>query len=633
MRRDKQRLELTWFNKDQVLIPSEVGRYGYTWVSPFDPRYCETHTLVMDDYVTGYRAEKEPGTVYSDRADLPPTTDNLLVHGESGDLLEALTRLPELAEKYLGKVRCIALDPPFNTQNFFVHYEDNLEHSIWLTMMRDRLHHVRRLLSDDGTVWIHLDEVESHRMRLLLDEVFGAENFIAEIAVEINPKGRQLGDGLARSTDSLVAYAKSPAVALTTGDAASVNLEDFPRVTEDGVPFRYLPLRNTNKKFNPDTAKTMYFPLYGDADTGRVASTPFAGSEEIWPVFGDGSPAVWRWSAAKVDAQSNELRARTVGGRLGKRLDVSQIDTAGQDRTKKFKTVWLSDDIGSSDSAKNEIEALFPDVPVFSTPKPEKLLERILYIATDPGDIVVDVFGGSGTTAAVAHKMGRRWVTCELIADTFDTFTRPRLEKVVRGEDPGGASISKGIRVDATADGLPKEMKPDEAAQLTTLLNKAIRHVPAWKNDAVVKAIKSGIKTRKNTIVNWRGGGGFQIAHLSPACFDFDTDAGVVVLTDDAQGATLTKAVAAHLGYRLTPEDPVFDGVKGMSQLVVTRTPLTADLVVELAGNLDDAERLTVAATVVLDGAREALRKAVPGSRVVHVPDDLFPSASERLQR
>lgn len=137
----QQRLELTWYNKDMALIPTETGRYGYMWVHPSDPRYCETHTLVFDDYVHGSQSPKSDDFAYSDRADLEPQSDNLLILGESGDVLEALTRVPELAAKYNGKVKLVYIDPPFNTAKAFASYEDNLEHSVWLTMMRDRLIH------------------------------------------------------------------------------------------------------------------------------------------------------------------------------------------------------------------------------------------------------------------------------------------------------------------------------------------------------------------------------------------------------------------------------------------------------------------------------------------------------------
>ena len=205
----KQRLELTWYNKDMALIPTEVGKYGYTWVDPSDPRYCETHTLVMDEYVQGKQTPKSDGFEYSERADLTPQDDNLLILGESGDVLEALTRVPELADKYVGKVKLIYIDPPFNTAQTFASYEDNLEHSIWLTMMRDRLLHMRKLLSDDGSIWVHLDDVENHRMRLLMDEIFGSQSFIGDVQWQKSDTLRNDSGGFSRDLDSIVGYSKS----------------------------------------------------------------------------------------------------------------------------------------------------------------------------------------------------------------------------------------------------------------------------------------------------------------------------------------------------------------------------------------------------------------------------------------
>lgn len=203
-----QRLELTWFNKDQALIPATTGDYDYVWVSPSDPRYCETHTLEITDHVVGTQAPKEDGITYSERADLPPTDDNLLILGESGDVLEALTRVPELADKYAGQVKCIYIDPPFNTAQTFVHYADNLQHSVWLTMMRDRLQHMHTLLADEGSIWVHLDDVENHRMRVLLDEVFGPENFVAEVVWQKLYARKSNNDDFSSNHDTIIVYSK-----------------------------------------------------------------------------------------------------------------------------------------------------------------------------------------------------------------------------------------------------------------------------------------------------------------------------------------------------------------------------------------------------------------------------------------
>ena len=628
--RNSQRLELTWFNKDKALIPSARGRYGYDWVDPRDPRYCEVHTLVEVGAVEGAREEELSGQTYSPTSRLAPTVDNLLICGESGDVLEALHHVPELAEKYVGKVKLCAIDPPFNTLNLFRDYDDGLEHSIWLTLMRDRLIHIKKLLSPDGTIWVHLDDSENHRMRSLLDEVFGAEQFVAELAVEMNPKGRQLGDGLARSHDTIYVYARTQDVRLNSGDASQVDLSDFPHRTGDGVPFRFLPLRNTNKKFNPQTARTMYFPLYGCAKTGKVATQTFPGAVEVWPVFGDGSPAVWRWSPPKVDAQSDELRARMVRGHLGRRLDIFQIDTAGEDRIKKFKTIWPSREVGSSDSALNEIKALFPGIDAFATPKPEKLLERIIHIATDPGDIVLDVFAGSGTTAAVAHKMGRRWVTAELLEKTISTFTLPRLTKVVRGEDPGGITSAPGERVDASEDGLPEGLTPEEAQKLTSLLNKAVRGEAKLKTDPALRQVKALVKTKTSPgQINWRGGGGFRVMKLSDDVFTYDPSRQLVMLTDAAHGDTLIASIAANLGFYRTPDAHPFHGRKGKMRLVVMEGAVTEQVVDDVLAHLPAGERVTIAALSVPDGVRKYLRERSRGSVIKHVPDDLFSFAGD----
>lgn len=207
----RQKLELTWFNKDKALIPTETGKYGYTWVDVNDPRYCETYYLDVYQTVNAVQLPKEDGTTYSERADLPLQDDNLLILGESGDVLEALTREPSLRDKYVGKVKCVYIDPPFNTAQTFANYEDNLEHSVWLTRMRDRLVHLRSLLSDDGSIWVHLDDVENHRMRLLMDEVFGAENFVAELVWQNGVHVRNDSSTFSSDHDVVLVYSKSDA--------------------------------------------------------------------------------------------------------------------------------------------------------------------------------------------------------------------------------------------------------------------------------------------------------------------------------------------------------------------------------------------------------------------------------------
>lgn len=607
-----QRLQLTWYNKDKALIPTEAGKYGYTWVDPSDPRYCETHTLIFDDYVQGAQTPKSDEFEYSERADLQPQDDNLLILGESGNVLEALTRVPELAEKYVGKVKLIYIDPPFNTAQTFANYEDNLEHSVWLTMMRDRLLHMKKLLADDGSIWVHLDDVENHRMRVLLDEVFGSGNFIAQISWE-KVAGRDNRSIMSKTCDLITVYAKQKDTwrthrnLLLRGAGASgaiyANPDDDPRGpwTSDNFTAQFNPAENPRE----NQRYTLITPA------GKSFSPP-AGS-------------VWRFTQDRFEQLIADNRVWFgPDGQNAPRLKrfLSEV----QDGLVP-KTLWTQLEVGTNDSAKKETKQLLSGADVFSTPKPERLLERIIHIGSNPGDIVLDVFAGSGTTAAVAQKMGRRWVTCELLESTFTTFTRPRLEKVVRDQDPGGITRTKGERVDATEEGLPDGVSPEDAAKFTSVLNKLIADDPEAKKDPQVKALKTAAKTKRTKeVVNWRGGGGFHVAHLSPACFDYDPGLDRVMLTAEATGQVLIDSVAANLGFTLlhADDDYIFDGRRGNALLKVVEGVATIELVDSLTSHLQPGETIVLAATAVMDGVRQHLRRAVKGSRVVALPDDIF---------
>lgn len=654
-----QRLQLTWYNKDKALIPTETGKYGYTWVDPSDPRYCETHTLVLEDYVQGAQTPKSDKFTYSERADLEPQDDNLLILGESGDVLEALTRVPELAEKYVGKVKLVYIDPPFNTAQTFASYEDNLEHSIWLTMMRDRLIHLKKLLSEDGSIWVHLDYAENHRMRLLLDEVFSGTNFVAEFVWQKADSPRSDAKLASVDQDVILVYKKSE----------STNLNRMPRTAAENARFS-----NPDKDPNGIWWSGDRTAPHATDSSGRQVSAVYAikhplTGEKLYPAVG----RQWAFKKERIWAALNEYTEyREVAPDLEERsrradipmedlrADIFDLEPVNPESAKmatlqKIKkgewpeffvtetsfgrkayppkvgqpprTWWDNDQVGHNRGAKSEIKALFPGQNPFSTPKPERLLERIIHIGSNPGDIVLDVFAGSGTTAAVAQKMGRRWVTCELLESTFTTFTRPRLEKVVNDQDPGGITRTKGERVDATENGLPDGVSPEDAAKFTSVLNKLIADDPEAKKDARVKALKAAAKTRRTKeVVNWRGGGGFQVAHLSPACFDYDPALDRVMLTAAATGETLIESVAANLGFTLlhADDDYIFDARRGNALLKVVEGVATIEIVDWLASQIQPGETIVLAATTVMDGVRQHLRKLVKGSRVVALPDDVF---------
>lgn len=656
----KQLLELTWFNKDKALIPSKEGRYAYEWVDPKDPRYCETRALVVDEVVTGKQSPKGEDTQYSDRADLDPTEDNLLILGESGDVLEALTRVPELREKYLGKVKCIYIDPPFNTAQTFANYEDNLEHSVWLTMMRDRLVHLRKLLSDDGSIWVHLDDVENHRMRVLMDEVFGSGNFVAEVVWEKTYSPRNDSKGIPAVTDTILVYSKSGGFfpnrlpRTEEMDARYKNPDNDTRGAwknaDSSAPGAATHLGMIYGIQHPITGEMTYpstgrcwpfsqekmleiFSGWGPYERGEITDKELENQQRVAgssvEARTDVPPLVMRdWSRNKVHAQKRYEEGNwpqfypTRGGTggFGRKTYLTDVDSG------RLATNLLPySEVGHTDTAAKEIRALFPGTSAFSTPKPERLLERIIHIATDPGDVVLDVFAGSGTTAAVAQKMGRRWVTCELVEDTFNRFTRPRLEKVINNEDQGGISIQKPERVDATEEGLPDGLSPEDAQKFNSALNKVLAANPELKTESVVKALKTATKTKNQKgVVNWRGGGGFAVAHLAPQCFDYVPELGLVTLTEAATGATLVNSVAANLNFSLTPDNRHFDGKRGSMFLKVVEGRLDQDKTEELLAHLNESEGVTLAATELEPGIRQFARTTDKPCQIVHIPNDIF---------
>ena len=359
--------------------------------------------------------------------------DNVFVEGDNLDVLASMQP---------GSVDMIYTDPPYNTGNNFA-YADSFRtdggglagrHDAWVAMMRPRLVAMRDVLAARGALYLSIDDNEAAHLRLLLDEVFGEANFLAQIVVNLNPKGRQLGRGFATSHEYLMVYARdAKQCVLDASSHDTVDAADFSLTTEDGRAFRHLPLRNTNKKFNPVTAPTLHFAVYGDPLTGQVATADFEGAVEVWPVFGDGRPAVWRWSRPRIDQRPDDLVCREINGRGGARVDVFQRDWLHRDggRRKKLRTIWLSEEVGSTDTAVAELKALVGHV--FESPKPTGLVRRIL--ATMPADsVVLDPFAGSGTTGhAVAMANAADGGTRTCISINSAEPTRPGSNAALAG--------------------------------------------------------------------------------------------------------------------------------------------------------------------------------------------------------
>lgn len=520
------RLELTWTNKDDRLVSRKDG--SYEWVPASDYRVAEVHLL------------HDAGTVGENPA------SNLLIRG---DALHALTSLGELAEyenQCLGKVKLAYLDPPFNTQQSFLQYDDALEHSVWLTMMRDRLEQVKRLLAPDGSVWVHCDDSEQAYLKVVMDELFGRENYVATVIWEKTDSPRMDAAYFSVRHDYILVYRASESFLL---NPLSVDEEDthFNKIDDDGKPYYLKPLRASAGQGSTREARpNLYFGI--KAPNGR----------RVYPKLPNGGDGRWRWGKDRVETDAHLIE--WVKGRSGWN-PYYRIYEPDQ-RTRPPETIWTHTEAGSTRTSAREIKDLLSGV-TFATPKPEKLLARIIEIGSEPGDLVLDCFLGSGTTAAVAHKLNRRWIGIEWSKDTVTNFVIPRLEKVIAGRDDGGVSEA----------------------------------------------------------VEWQGGGGFQILDVGASMFE--SDDGEVVLAEWATNGKLAEATAAQLHFALD-DDPPFCGRKGNHRLAVIDGLVSEDVVELLASRLDENEQLTLCGTSVDPNAIARLKKLRPGSRVKKIPASLL---------
>ena len=517
------RLELTWTNKHLRLIDQLDG--SYEWVEPSDWRVAEVRLL---------RDRETIGEVSFDeqRAD-----DNLVIQGDALAALRALTDLPEFADSYLGKVRLVYIDPPFNTGQTFDNYEDALEHSVWLTMFRDRLLQIKRLLAPNGSVWVHLDDAEAHRARCVMDEVFGPGNFVANVIWRRRNDPRNTARFVSGDHDTVLVYAR---------DLNSLEMNELPRTAKMNSAY-------TNPDDDPrgpwrrgDLAARNYYSkgLYEVVTpSGRVIEGPPSGSY---------------WRVSKEELERLDAEGRVFWGVNGDSRPYLKRYLSEVRGGRVVASVWPPEEVGFVRNGKEEVRALHGDI--FATPKPERLMERIIHVGSDPGDIVLDCFGGSGTTAAVALKMGRRFVITERESDTVETFLVPRLAKVVKGDDPGGVSEQH----------------------------------------------------------EWWGGGGFRVLDIAPSMFEADED-GAVFLADWATNGALAEATAAQLGIAYEPQGP-FSGRRGRVRLAVVDGLVNTPVLEALTAHLADGETLMVAATAVAPDAEQSARDNVRGAQVRKIP-------------
>lgn len=471
------KLELTWYGKDEPIL-------------------VEPRLLIENAALSNTAAD--------------PNTENMLIHGDN------LLALKALESKYAGQVKCIYIDPPYNTGSAFEYYDDNLEHSQWLQLIRPRLEILWRLLSEKGSLWISIDDDERDYLKVLCDELFGRSSFIASVIWQkrTSPDMRAvISDG----HDYILVYAKNRELfketrhrlPLTEDQATAYkNPDNDPRGSWVSTDF-------TAQGWRPNQMYTIITP------SGKKVTPP--------------KGRCWRHLE---DVYKQLLQE----GRLW-----FGSDGAGVPRKKTYLsesegiapwTWWTNKEVGHNQEAKKEVIALFGAENVFDTPKPERLIERIIHIATNPGDLVLDSFLGSGTTAAVAHKMGRRYIGIEMGNHAY-THCKVRLDKVIAGEDLGGITKS----------------------------------------------------------AQWEKGGGYRFYELAPTLINRDAF-GEYVINEEYDADMLAAGVALHEGFTYHPDSNLFwkqSVGNEKSYLFVTTRHLNSQYLDVIKSGMEEDEYLIIA--------------------------------------
>ncbi|AKA18255.1 MULTISPECIES: site-specific DNA-methyltransferase [Aeromonas] len=446
---NKQKLELTWIGKDKR--------------PRLEPR------IFLEDKGLSYQV---PSTATSGESDVNRVfNDNLLIHGDN------LLALKALEQQYAGKVKCVFIDPPYNTGSAFGHYDDGVEHSLWLTLMRDRLELLHSLLDEKGSVWISIDDNEMAYLKIIMDEIFGRSNFITTICWEKIYTLKNTAKHFSTMHDFILIYAKN---------ISNFEINQLPRTEKQNKNFK----NTDNDTRGPWIDSAMHARNFYSKGTYEVISPS---GKSFTP------PPGRYWSVSKENFDAIDRDNRIWWGKDGNNAPRKKTFLTDVKQGVVPGTIWGYEDAGQNAEAKDEIKKLFADdAGVFITPKPEKLLQRIITIASNPGDIILDSFAGTGTTGAVAHKMGRRWIMVEL-GDHCHTHIVPRLKKVIDGEDQGG--ISKAV--------------------------------------------------------NWQGGGGFRYLRLAPSLLKKD-DWGNWVINKEYNAEMLAEAVCKHMGFTYAPSQTQF---------------------------------------------------------------------------
>ncbi|HAW58433.1 MAG TPA: site-specific DNA-methyltransferase [Bacteroidales bacterium] len=500
----KQRLELTWIGKGEKDNPK------------LEPR------ILIED------SEKS----YGDK-----NTENILIHGDN------LLALKALEQDYAGKVKCIYIDPPYNTGNAFEHYDDGLEHSEWLNLIKPRLVLLRSLLSNDGSIWISIDDQECHYLKVLCDELFGRNNFITSITWGKRVSPANDAKFFSSDHDYILVYAKNKDNWVINRLERSESNNSYYKNPDSDHRGAWNSITYTGNKTRLERPNLYYGIVNPNTNI------------TVYP------PETLTWRYSEETHLINEQNNLIYWGKDGK-SSIPRLKQFLSDAKRVVpRTIWTADDVGSTQTSMTEQKKMF-EAP-FATPKPEILLERVLTIGTKKGDLVLDSFLGSGTTAAVAHKMGRKWIGIEL-GEHCHTHCIPRLQKVTDGTDQGG--ISKAV--------------------------------------------------------NWQGGGGFKYYYLAPSLLKKDKF-GNWVIEEQYNADMLAAAMAKQEGFRYSPDSELYwkQGFSNEFDFIYTTTQfLTVEMLDSIYSEMKSSETLLIACKSFQDGCN----KRYPNINIKKIPSMLL---------
>lgn len=515
------KLELTWYGKDE-------------------PIRIEPRLLIENASLSNTAAD--------------PDTENMLIHGDN------LLTLKALETHYAGQVKCVYIDPPFNTGQAFEHYDDNLEHSIWLNLMNQRLRCLYNLLEANGMLWIHLDDVEVHYCKVLLDEIFARQNFVAHITYERSAvAGLGQGGYLVNTTEHILLYKKGALPGKTNLSFEELGFNIIKRYNRYVSNFGERTLvREFTAKSNGEVVRVYE---HSGVEIESISLRDVKNREaEIRQEFVIHLDSLFRGNRVQKENEfQNDIIASLDKGKFysvdyipsrGKNKDelttlyyfncellswlkdTTTLESGMLTKSQKMTTLWKHGEIPKADIA-NEGGVYFP-----RSKKPEQLLRRIIEMSTEPGDIVLDSFLGSGTTAAVAHKMGRRYIGIEM-GDHAYTHCKTRLDAVISGTDSLG----------------------------------------------ITKA------------VDWHGGGGYRFFELAPTLINRDPF-DEYVINEEYDADMLAAAVALHEGFRYQPDSGLFwkqSVGNERSYLFVTTRHLNSTYLDSIKDTMEDGEYLIIA--------------------------------------